>query len=437
MKAYTVLLMIIISVSLLSCQNPDKGKEDWNTVEKFIWKGEPRNIISLNEAKAEINQKMDRLRKFLDEQNLAGMLFTQVRNVNWITAGRANTQIVLNKDVGAVSLLIMKDGKKYSICTESEAGIMMDESLKGLGYELKMYPWYEANPVKDVRGDIIKEIAGNKRNGSDINYPGTILVADAFEPLRYSLTDTEIKRYRWLGKQTTEAVAEVCKRIVPGMNEFEIEAMTSAELRSRGILPTVLLIAVDQRIFKYRHALPSGAAVKKYAMVNVVAEKWGMPIAVTRFVYFGNLPENLEKRLEKTAIVNAHYEAATKPGTTINHIWNECKNWYADVGYPGEWKNHHQGGAIGYNDREYIMYPGNMNVVQNKQAFAWNPTMEGTKIEETIITYQDSIEVITKSKNWPMINVELNGKEYPQPGILLKDASTGEILPQKIKTIKP
>lgn len=435
MKTLTLFVMAISTLVFLSCREVKNVSED--ELEDMIWKEEPRYINSLEEAKAEINQKMERLLKFFKEQNIAGMLYTQVRNVNWITAGLVNTQIVLNKDVGAASLLVMNDGKKYLICNGSEAGRLMDEDLKDLGYELKIFNWYESNPVEDVRGDIIKEIAGTTRIGSDINFPGTVLVADAFKPVRYSLTDTEIKRYRWLGEQTTEAVTEVCKRIEPGMNEFEIEAMTSAELRSRGILPTVLLIGVDERIYKYRHALPGGAEVKNYAMVNVVAEKWGMPVAVTRFVHFGNLPEELQTKLEKTAIVNAYYEAATKPGTVINQIWDECKKWYAGVGYPDEWMKHHQGGAIGYDDREYVMYPGNMNMIQDKQAFAWNPTITGAKVEETIIAYRDSIEVITKSKDWPMINIELNGKIYPQPGILLKDADTGEIIQQETKTIKP
>jgi antitoxin VapB len=429
---YLSLIVIFISFVFFSCQRTEKN--DYLECKELIWKDEPHHLLTPTEIKEEISSKIDRLNKFLDENKLIGMLFTQVRNVNWITAGLANNQIVLNKDVGAASLLILKIGKKYLICNGAEADRMMDESLKDLGYELKMFNWYESNPVKDIRGEIIKHIAGNGTIGSDIDYPNTVNVSAKFKPLRYSLTEQEIKRYRWLGEQTTEAVAEVCKRVKPGMNEFEIEAMTSAELRSRGILPTVLLIGVDDRIYKYRHALPRGAVLQKYAMVNVVAEKWGMPIAVTRFVYFGDkLPEELKNKLEKTAIVNAHFQAAVVPGKSMEEIWEGCKQWYSQVGFESEWKLHHQGGAIGYDDREYVIWPGNKEVVQENQAFAWNPTITAAKIEETIIARKDARqggEVITKSKDWPMINVELNGKIYPQPGILLKDASTGKIIEQ-------
>ncbi len=435
MKKIYFLIAVLIAFSLMSCQQPQQ--ESKKEVSKLIWKDLSSQLLTDQEVNAEISTKVEKLQKWMKENNLGGMLFTQVRNVNWITAGRANTQIVLNKDVGAASLLIMEDGKKYLLANGSEAPRMMNESLKGLGYELKFYPWYEANPVKDVRGKLITEIAGNRRIGSDIPYPQTVLMDEQFQPLRYQLTSTEIKRYKWICEQTTDAVAEVCKRLMPGMNEFEIEAMTADEIRSRGILPTVLLIGVDQRIYNYRHAIPFGDTLKDYAMVNVVAEKWGMPVAVTRFVHFGPLPEELENKLEKTAIVNAYYEQATKPGVSCKTIWENMKKWYADVGFEGEWMKHHQGGAIGYNDREYVIYPGIDKVVHENQAFAWNPTITGAKVEETILVHPDGAEVLTKSKDWPMINVELEGKTYPQPGILIKDPGTGEIISQTEKTIKP
>ena len=387
---------------------------------KSQWADNSQQLLTQDEIKNEISIKIEQVNKFLDEEGLKGILLTQVRNVYWMTAGLTNNQIVLNKDVGAASVLIMRDGKKYVICNGSEAGRLMDETLGDLGYELKMFNWYESNPKKDVRSKIIYDLADGGKIGSDIDYPGTVLKSDEFAKLRFSLTDMEIKRYRWLGKETTEAVAEVCRKIKPGMNEFEIEYMTANALRARGIFPTVLLISVDERIYKYRHALAGGAILKKYAMVNVVAEKWGMPIAVTRFVHFGPLPEELAKKIKAAAEVNANYEAATVPGKKLSEIFEGCKTWYGDVGFEGEWQKHHQGGATGYNDREYCIYPHIDGTVQENQAFAWNPTITGAKIEDTIISYKDSIEVITVSKDWPMIPITVNGKIYKQPDILIR-----------------
>ena len=120
---------------LLGCTQSKKESS-----ESDIWKSPPHSVLTEAEMKAEIAEKMGRLQQFLTNENLNAILLTQVRNVYWMTAGAANIQIVLNKDVGAASLLITRDGKKYLVCNGSEAGRLVDETLKALGYELTMYP---------------------------------------------------------------------------------------------------------------------------------------------------------------------------------------------------------------------------------------------------------------------------------------------------------
>lgn len=411
--------LLLTSAALPAC-SPVSRAPAQSTPSPRVWEGEPRTITTHGEARREIELKLERVNRFLDEEQLAGILLTQVRNFAWITAGLATNQIVLNKDVGAASLLILRDGRKYLLSTGAESGRLMEETLAELGYEARVFNWYDANPVTDVRGDLIEELARGGRVGSDAPFPGTIPVADAFEPLRYSLTATELERYRWLGRETTEAVQEVLRRVRRGMDEFEIEAMTAAALRARGIVPTVLLIAVDDRVAKYRHALPGGKALERYVMVNVVADKWGMSMAVTRFAHFGPLPAELEEKLEKTAGIMARYQEITRPGVRAADIFEAMKGWYADAGYPEEWRLHHQGGAIGYDDRDWVIYPGIDAVVQAGQAFAWNPTITGAKVEDTIVVDQAHTEVVTRAGEWPMIPVTLNGRLYEQPGILIR-----------------
>jgi len=155
-----------------------------------------------------------------------------------------------------------------------------------------------------------------------------------------------------------------------------------------------------------------------------------MPVAATRFVHFGRLPEDLAKRLRQTAIVNARFEAATVPGARCADIFAACREWYRAAGYPDEWRKHHQGGATGYDDREYVIWPGTPETVQPVQAFAWNPTITGAKVEDTIVALPGGAEVVTRAEPWPVLKVRLGGREWPQPAILLRDPQTGQELPQ-------
>ncbi len=433
MKAMYFMIVAFLSFTMISC-HPVKQNGNEN---HYLWKEEPAQVITKDEVKQEIAIKMERVLKFLKENHLKGIVLNDIENFYWMTGGLADNQIELNKQGGAASLLILDNGEKYLLSSESERDLLMDEALRDLGYKSAWHPWYEANPLKDIRGDIVHKLAGAGKVGADVDYPGTINVGSKFSHLRYQLTNSEVKKYEWLGKQVTEAVDDVCKSLMPGMNEYQMEAMTAEALRERGIVPTVLLIAVNQRIYKYRHALPVGDTLKVYGMINVCAQKWGLIIAATRFVHFGPLSKELSDNLNKVAILQAEYQAATVPGASINQIFENSKKWYAELGYKGEWMNHHQGGAIGYDNREYIAYPGNPEIVQNQQGFAWNPTVPGAKVEQTIIAFKDSVETITKDYDyWPMINVKLNGKIYPQPGILIKDPKTGKIISQQTKTIE-
>ena len=54
-------------------------------------------------------------------------------------------------------------------------------------------------------------------------------------------------------------------------------------------MPSVYLFAVDDRIFKYKHAAARGKRLKQYGMLNLCARKWGLAISITRFVHFGEV----------------------------------------------------------------------------------------------------------------------------------------------------
>jgi antitoxin VapB len=91
---------------------------------------------------------------------------------------------------------------------------------------------------------------------------------------------------------------------------------------------------------------------------------------------------------------------------------------YAAKGFVDEIDKHHQGGAAGYKTRDWVAHPTSGEVVRDHQAFAWNPSITGTKVEETCIVVGEEIEVVTSKTDVPLMTTVIGGKEYNSPGII-------------------
>ncbi len=312
------------------------------------------------------------------------------------------------------SVLHTRDGRKYYFAPKNEAPRLAAEEFEGLGYEPVLYPWYDNDCVAAAQ-----RIAGGVEIGCDIAEPGFVTVKMA--PLRASLTPAEIDRYRWLGRKTSAVISAVLQELEPGVTEYEMEALVADGLLCEGIMPSVLLMAVDDRIMTYKHAVARGQALKRYGMLNLCSRKWGLAISITRFVHFGELPADLSARFASSARVNAALLDSSRAGKTSAELFKVAQSAYAAEGFPGEEEFHHQGGPTGYGEREWLATPAGKEVIVNNQAFAWNPSIRGGKVEDTVVLHDGKIELLTETPELPLVETDLNGTVYQSAGVLVRE----------------
>ena len=361
----------------------------------------------------EITHKRDLLMAFMASRKLAGVLLSRHENVSWATAGQVDMRVAIPAETGAASVFVRNDGTSYYLTTNNEAPRLHDEEFGRLAFEPVIVPWHAADFAASARG-----LEANGAIGSDTPKPG-------FDPidlagLRAQLTDSEIERYRWLGQTTARVVEEVVQHLEPGVSEDEISAQTASLLLQRSVMPSVLLMAVDDRILKYKHALPRGSRLKRFGMVNLCARKWGLVVSVTRFVHFGPMAQELTDGFAAAAQVNAALFHATRDGATAAHLFDVAQHAYAAAGFPGAEQLHHQGGATGYGEREWIATPQGTETVVNRQAFAWNPSVAGGKVEDTVVLQDGAIEVLTETSQLPVVETRIGGSRYTSAGVLLR-----------------
>jgi Xaa-Pro aminopeptidase len=361
----------------------------------------------------EMQVKRQRLHDFMAANGLDAVVFESQANFAWYTAG-GDSHVGIATERGAALLVITRDSE-FLVTSNIEALRIMTEEVAGLRFDLVDVPWHE----RDALMKAVKDLLRQGTAASDTGFAGTRALTAPLAELRFSLTDSEIERYRRVGKDTAESLAAVCRKIRPGMTENAIAGMAAEELFSRGLTPVVLLIAADERMAKFRHPINTDKKVERCAMVVACARRWGLIISCTRLVHFGKLPAELRRKHDAVVKVDAALNLSTRVGEKIGSVVQAGIQAYANVGFPDEWKMHHQGGPTGYSSREFRAMPEESRQVQLNQAFAWNPSIAGTKSEDTILTTERGMEFLSLSPDWPMIEVECNGQIVKRADILV------------------
>lgn len=361
---------------------------------------------------AECAEKHQRLRDLMHSRGLDAIVVSRHENIAWLTAGSVDIRVGLLRETGPASLLMTKEGQCYYITTRNEALRLAEEEFPNLPYKPLLRSWTSSNVEESIRLAV-----PHGRIGTDVTL-GQHTVVD-LQPLRLLLTPGEVDRYRWLGKHVAEAVTRTVVSLEPGMSERAMQLQVTHELISRGLLPSVHLEAVDRRILSYPHPVPRAGVLQKFGMLGLCARFGGLTASITRFVHFGPLPDQLSNDFAIVAHVNARVLAATRTGATAADLFAALQKAYIEAGTPGGEQGHHQGGAIGYLEREWIARPNGTERVTELGAFAWNSNLRGAKVEDTRLFCQDRFETLTRTPELPEVTTQIDGIEYGSSGVLI------------------
>jgi antitoxin VapB len=367
----------------------------------------------------EIDEKVERLARLAHTEHLAGVLITLQPGFAWLTGGQSN-RINAATEAGAGALFVSADGGRYVIANSIEMPRLMNEALDGLGFEPREYPWIADHQDPPAVVAVTRTIAGGGAIGTDAPIAGGSDVGAAILDAQTPLTDPEIERYRALGQDVGAALEALCATLDVGLTEREIAMRVNHTTAQAGARAVVTLVAADERIARYRHPVPTHAVWRRTVLIGLCAERHGQVVALSRIISSHAPADDLLARTRATATVFGKLLAATRPGVTGADLFHTAAAAYDAAGFPNEEARHHQGGAIGYRARDWIAHPASRHRAKPRQAFAWNPSITGTKVEETALLLDDTIELITATSSWPAIEVPGRTGVLRAPGILVR-----------------
>jgi len=371
-------------------------------------------VEPLSHDPAELAEKRRRVDQLLADRGLDALLLSTSANVAWASGG-GRPYIFEATDGGVAALLYRRSGDALLLTSSIERDRLVAEEMPQFADAVDVQPWYEEDRLAAVR-----RLVGMGRLGADApGLSGAVDCASQVAALRASLLPAEVRRYRWLGRHCGAALEEVAGNLRSGVSEHELAGGVASRLRAVGITPVVLLVAADDRITRYRHPLPTDYRVRRYAMVVVCGRRWGLIAAATRIVHLGPLPDDLRRRHGACVAVDAAVIAATRSGVSGADLFARIVAAYAEQGYPDEWQLHHQGGSTGYQGRDWLATPSSTNVIVPHQAFAWNPSITGTKSEDTFVLDDDGQpDFLTATGAWPTIQARAGDAVFQRPAIL-------------------
>lgn len=350
--------------------------------------------------------KLDRITEFREQRGFDELWFLQPSNFSWLTAG--NSVIDASSSNGVAAIGVSEDKIRLVVPNNEETRILEEElpalDAADVPVRTEVYGW----ETSTLRGAVAEHASGTAVADTRVDGLDEVDVS----PLRAPLPKPELERYRATCEEATEAVERAATDVTSETTEREAAAALSAELRREGFAVPVVLVGGSDRSVKYRHFTPTAKSLDSFAHLTVVAERGGHNVAVTRTVTF-DPPEWLMDRHRAACRVAATAVAATRDigrqGGTASDVLAEIKDAYAAVGFEDEWRKHHQGGAIGFETREWTATPDADVPVTLPMPFAWNPTVYGAKCEDTVLVTDTQFENVTRTGEWPTTRYDAVG----------------------------
>jgi antitoxin VapB len=355
--------------------------------------------------------KREKVRAWLREAGLDGVIISRRDNFAWVTCGGDN-RVISCSEVGVGHIVITQDNH-YLVSYYMDSDRMLEDQVPGQGYEQVTLFWHEGDERLRAR-----DLAG-RRVGADTPVPGTSFVGEAIMDLQWPLNELEVERSRWLGRTIGEILERVLREVEPGMTEREIQHRLHAEIIQQGMDLEVPIVGSDERIHKYRHVLATDKPLQRYLLLGPVVRRWGLFALVSRSVHFGEPPADVKKAFHCVSTIEGRVMAMLRDGLPFAEILAHQKRWYDELGFPGGWNYHFQGGPTGY-----VLVDAARSltdkVVQAPQTFSWFTTATGAKVEELTLLTADGVEIPSLGKNWPTVEVDTAAGPFEVPGMLIR-----------------
>jgi Xaa-Pro aminopeptidase len=364
---------------------------------------------STESTATELETKVAMLRDTVERHRLGGIRLRGQDWFAWATCG-GSSAVLLASDRGVAEVLATPAGVQVLTSTIEADRLRAEE----LPEPIEVVPFAWQSPQEVDR--FVREAARALPIASDLPASGEVALPESLVAEKRRLVPAETTRYRELGRASAMAMTETMGRVTPTTTELAVAGLGAEALWRRGIEPALVLVGGSRRIDRHRHPRPTAEPIGDRVVVVFCGRRHGLYANLTRTAYFRSPSAEDRAAAGVVAAVEAAALDASVPGATLGAVYAEIVAAYARHGHAGAERDHHQGGTTGYLSREALAMPDSTVEIVPPVALAWNPSLPGSKIEDTILRTDEGLEVLTADPAWP--TVEVDGRARPDLLIL-------------------
>lgn len=344
--------------------------------------------------------KLKRLRKMLDENELDAILITSSVNRRYITGftGTAGAVIVTMNDARFIT-----DFRYIEQANEEAVGFKVIQHKQAIQLEI-------AEQLKQLN---VKRLGFEKdhvtfaayetyKNAFDVEL---VPVSGVVEELRLIKTEEELTILKQAAKIADDAFEHIKGYIKPGVKEIDVSNELEFFMRKQGATSSSFDIIVASG---YRAALPHGVASdKKIESGELVTMDYGALFNgycsdTTRTVAVGEINDELKTIYNTVLEAQLRGVNGVKPGVTGIEADALTRDFIKEKGY-GDYFGHstghglgmevHEGPALSFRSKKKLE-PG---MVVTVEPGIYVPNLGGCRIEDDIVVTETGNERLTKS----------------------------------------
>lgn len=355
--------------------------------------------------RARVQRARDAIRSIRASHGDAPLVVGSVGSVSWVTGGVSRP--IDRTSSSDCMWLVEADEPTLLVSSVEVPRFGAEGGLEELGFKVVPVPWYEENGFERLALEVAR--CEPHQLLSDVNLGRD--VSPELTAQRMILSGGEREILRWLGVETSRVLETAIRLWQPGVSaDHSIAAEIQFGLEAIGAEAVCLIVGGDERVRTFRHPMMNGDVVHELLMAVVVARWSGLHIATTRMATTKK-DERLNDDLSLVASVARETLAATKTTNTWGDAYTAMARGYRDVGHGQAWRDHWQGGPIGYGQREFELSPEATRSpfwslpIEQSVAVAWNPSLHGgAKVEDTFLLGESGIECVTTTGQWPRLD---------------------------------